>query len=200
MDTKRGSGGSITQTETSLSLSPSLSRCLSRSLSRSRSRSLISLSLIAHSRSCCLSLSFSPLLSRPLSRSLSRVLSLSRSRSCSLLSHAASPKLGKEGDTVETQSVGGGGVGVVDGEGTLLAAAPIIAAGLYRGTCNTTGVFTDRSTGSSCTGGPAASLDVGAPRTQGLSGRRGALAHRLLESSLSSMKTMNLDYRLALPM
>lgn len=50
----------------------------------------------------------------------------------------------------------GGGVGVVEGEGILLAAAVIIAAGLYRGTCNTTGVFTDRSTGSSCTGGPAA--------------------------------------------
>lgn len=30
------------------------------------------------------------------------------------------------------------------------------------------------------------SLDVGAPRPQELSGRRGALAHRLLESSLSS--------------
>jgi len=51
---------------------------------------------------------------------------------------------------------GGGGVGVVEGDGTLRAAAVIIAAGLYRGTCNTTGVFTDRSTGSSCTGGPAA--------------------------------------------
>ncbi|EGI62244.1 hypothetical protein G5I_09433 [Acromyrmex echinatior] len=51
---------------------------------------------------------------------------------------------------------GGGGVGVVEGDGTLLATALIIAAGLYRGTCNTTGVFTDRSTGSSCTGGPAA--------------------------------------------
>ncbi|KYM77627.1 hypothetical protein ALC53_11968 [Atta colombica] len=50
----------------------------------------------------------------------------------------------------------GGGVGVVEGDGTLLATALIIAAGLYRGTCNTTGVFTDRSTGSSCTGGPAA--------------------------------------------
>lgn len=50
---------------------------------------------------------------------------------------------------------GGGGVGV-EGDGTLLAAALIIAAGLYRGTCNTTGVFTDRSTGSTCTGGPAA--------------------------------------------
>lgn len=57
---------------------------------------------------------------------------------------------------VDTQSGGGGGVGVVEGDGTLLATALIIAAGLYRGTCNTTGVFTDRSTGSSCTGGPAA--------------------------------------------
>lgn len=60
---------------------------------------------------------------------------------------------------VDAQSGGGGsggGVGVVEGDGTLLAAALIIAAGLYRGTCNTTGVFTDRSTGSSCTGGPAA--------------------------------------------
>jgi len=57
---------------------------------------------------------------------------------------------------VDTQSDGGGGVGVVEGDGTLLATALIIAAGLYRGTCNTTGVFTDRSTGSSCTGGPAA--------------------------------------------
>lgn len=47
----------------------------------------------------------------------------------------------------------GGGVGVVDGDGTLLV---INAAGLYRGTWSTTGVFTDRSTGSSCTGGPAA--------------------------------------------
>jgi len=54
------------------------------------------------------------------------------------------------------QSGGGGGVGVVEGDGILLATALIIAAGLYRGTCNTTGVFTDRSTGSSCTGGPAA--------------------------------------------
>lgn len=50
----------------------------------------------------------------------------------------------------------GGGVGVVEGEGIFLEAAVIIAAGLYRGTCNTTGVFTDRSTGSSCTGGPDA--------------------------------------------
>lgn len=59
---------------------------------------------------------------------------------------------------VDTQSSGGGGgVGVVEGDGTLLAAALIIGvAGLYRGTCNTTQVFTDRSTGSSCTGGPAA--------------------------------------------
>lgn len=61
---------------------------------------------------------------------------------------------------VDTQSSGGGGggVGVVEGDGTLLAMALIITAGgaLYCGTCNTTGVFTDRSTGSSCTGGPAA--------------------------------------------
>lgn len=45
--------------------------------------------------------------------------------------------------------------GVVDGVGILRAAA-ITAAGLYLGTCSTTGVFTDKSTGSSCTGGPAA--------------------------------------------
>lgn len=57
---------------------------------------------------------------------------------------------------MQSNDGGGGVVGIVEGDGTLRAAAVIIAAGLYRGTCNTTGVFTDRSTGSSCTGGPAA--------------------------------------------
>ena len=93
---KTDSGGSIMQTDTSLSRSLSLSLCLSRSRSLSRSR--ISLSLIADSLSCWRSLSFSPLLSRTLSRS--RFLSRLRSRSWSL-SHAVSPNGGKDGDAAK---------------------------------------------------------------------------------------------------
>lgn len=97
---KTESGGSIMQTDISLSRSLSLSLCRSLSRSRSLSLSRASLSLIAGSRS----LSFSPLLSRTLSRSRSRFLSRLRSRSWSL-SHAVSPNGGKDGDAAKEKHI-----------------------------------------------------------------------------------------------